>query len=103
MTRYPVTDQQPRCAIHSVIRALDISKQDDNYTIESTAKVSYKVLESLTPSKITMPEQTKNTKQATGRETDTNKHPFIQLNADEPVRIICNAYQTGVFPGKEQS
>lgn len=40
MTRYLVTDQQLRHAIHSAIRTLDISKQDENYTIESTAKVA---------------------------------------------------------------
>lgn len=103
MTRYLVTDQQLRRAIHSVIRALDISKQDDNYTIESTAKVSYKVLELLASSKITEEEQTENTKQAAGREIDTSAYPFIQLEADELVRMICDAYQTGVFSGKEQS
>ena len=32
MTRYLVTDQQLRHAIYSAISALDISKQDDNYT-----------------------------------------------------------------------
>lgn len=102
MTRYLVTDQQLRRAIHSAIKALDISKQDDNYTIESTAKVSYKVLELLASSKIAESEQTENTKQATGREIDTSEYPFIQLEADELVRMICDAYQTGVFSGKEQ-
>lgn len=103
MTRYLVTDQQLRCAIHSVIRALDISKQDDNYTIESTAKVSYKVLELLASSKIAESEQTENPKQAAGREIDTSEYLFIQLEADELVRMICDAYQTGVFSGKKQS
>lgn len=50
MTRYLVTDQQLRQAIHSAIRALDLSKQDEHYTIESTAEVSYKVLELLASS-----------------------------------------------------
>lgn len=103
MTCYLVTEQQLRHAIHSVIRALDISKQDENYTIESTAKVSYKVLELLASSKITESEQTENTKQADGREIDTSEYLFIQLEADELVRMICDAYQTGVFSGKEQS
>lgn len=103
MTRYLVTDQQLRNAIHSAIRTLDLSKQDDNYTIESTAKVSYKALELLASSKIAEPEQTKNPKQDAGRETDTSEHPFIQLEADELVRMICDAYQTGVFSGKEQA
>lgn len=103
MTRYLVTDQQLRQAIHSAIRALDLSKQDEYYTIESTAEVSYKVLELLASSKTTESEQTENPKQDTGREIDTSAYPFIQLEADELVRMICDAYQTGVFSGKEQS
>lgn len=103
MTRYLVTDQQLRHAIHSAIKTLDLSKQDENYTIESTVKISDKVLRSLASSKTTEPEQTKNPKQATGREIDTSEYPFIQLEADELVRMICDAYQTGVFSGKEQS
>lgn len=103
MTRYLVTDQQLRYATYSAIRALDLSKQDDNYTIESTAKVTDKVLELLASSKTTESEQTENPKQAAGREIDTSAYPFIQLEANELVRMICNAYQTGVFSGKEQS
>lgn len=103
MTRYLVTDQQLRQAIHSAIRALDLSKQDTHYTIESTAEVSYKVLELLASSKTTESEQTENTKQTAGREIDTSEYPFIQLETDELVRMICDAYQTGVFSGKEQS
>lgn len=103
MTRYLVTDQQLRRAIHSAIRALDISKQDDNYTIESTANVSYKALELLASSKIAESEQTENPKQDAGREIDTSAHPFIQLETDELIRMICDAYQTGVFSRKKQS
>lgn len=103
MTRYLVTDQQLRHAIHSAIKTLDLSKQDKDHTIESTAKISDKALELLASSKTTEPEQTKNPKQAAGREIDTSEYPFIQLEADELVRMICDAYQTGVFSGKEQS
>lgn len=103
MTRYLVEDRQLRHAIHSAIRTLDLSKQDENYTIESTTKVSDEVLKSLASSKTTEPEQTENPKQAAGREIDTSEYPFIQLEADELVRMICDAYQTGVFSGKEQS
>lgn len=103
MTRYLVGDQQLRHAIHYAISAMDIDKQDKNYTIESTIKVSNKVLEFLASSKITESEQTENPKQAAGREIDTSEYPFIQLEADELVRMICDAYQTGVFSGKEQS
>lgn len=103
MTRYLVTDQQLRYAIHSAISVSDIDKQDKNYTIESTVKVSDEVLELLASSKTTESEQTENPKQATGREIDTSEYPFIQLEADELVRMICDAYQTGVFSGKQQS
>jgi hypothetical protein len=103
MTRYLVTDQQLRYAIHSAIRTLDLSEQGDNYTIESTGEVSDKALELLASSKTTESEQTENPKQTAGREIDTSAYPFIQLEADELVRMICDAYQTGVFSGKEQS
>lgn len=103
MTRYLVTDQQLRHAIHSAIRALDLSKQDENHTIEPTAKVSDKALELSASSKTSESEQTENPKQAAGREIDTSEHPFTQPEADELVRMICDAYQTGVFSGKEQS
>lgn len=103
MTRYLVTDQQLRHAIHSAIRAMNISKQDENYIIESTVKVSDEVLELLASSKTTESKQTENPKQDAGREIDTSAYPFIQLEADELVRMICDAYQTGVFSGKEQS
>lgn len=103
MTRYLVTDQQLRYAIHSAISTVDIAKQDKNYIIESTVKVSDEVLELLASSKTTESEQTENPKQDADREIDTSAYPFIQLEADELVRMICDAYQTGVFSGKEQS
>lgn len=103
MTRYLVEDRQLRYAIHSAISAMDIDKQDKNYIIDSTVKVSDEVLELLASSKTAESEQTENPKQAAGREIDTSEHPFIQLEADELVRIICDAYQTGVSSGKKQS
>ncbi|UVX36398.1 MAG: hypothetical protein [Moriyavirus dochi] len=103
MTRYLITDQQLRYAIHLAISTRDIDKQDKNYIIESTGKVSDEVLELLASSKTTESEQTENPKQDAGREIDTSEYPFIQLEADELVRMICDAYQTGVFSGKEQS
>lgn len=103
MTRYLVGDQQLRRAIHLAISAMDIDKQDQNYIINSTVKVSDEVLELLASSKTTESEQTENPKQAAGREIDTSEYPFIQLKADELVRMICDAYQTGVFSGKKQS
>lgn len=103
MTRYLVEDQQLRYAIHTAMSALYIDKQDKNYIIESAVKVSDEVLGLLASSKTTESEQTENPKQDTGHEIDTSAYPFIQLEADELVRIICDAYQTGVFSGKEQS
>ena len=103
MTRYLVTDQQLRYAIHSAISAVDIDKQDKECIIDSTIKVSDEVLELLASSKISESEQTENPEQDAGREIDTSAYPFIQLEADELVRMICDAYQTGVFSGKEQS
>lgn len=103
MTRYLVTDQRLRYAIHSAISTVDIDKQDKNYIIDSTIKVSDEVIELLASSKTTESEQTENPKQDAGREIDTSTYPFIQLEADELVRMICDAYQTGVFSGKEQS
>lgn len=102
MTRYLVTDQQLRHAIHFAISAVDIDKQGKNYIIESTVKVSDEVLGLLASSKLSESEQTENPKQDAGREIDTSAYPFIQLEADELVRMICDAYQTGVFSGKEQ-
>lgn len=103
MTRYLVGDQQLHYAIHSAINAMDIDKQDKNYIIDSTVKVSDEVLELLASSKTTESEQTENPKQDAGRETDTSAYPFIQLKADELVRMICDAYQTGVSSEKTQS
>lgn len=103
MTRYLVTDQQLRHAIYSAIITLDLSRRGENYTIESIAKISDEVLELLASSKTAESEQTENPKQDAGREIDTSEYPFIQLEADELVRMICDAYQTGVFSGKEQS
>lgn len=85
MTRYLVTEQQLRYAIHSAISAMDIDKQDKNYIIESTIKISDEVLELLASSKTTESKQTENPKQDAGREIDTSEYPFIQLEADELV------------------
>lgn len=102
MTRYLVTDQQLRYAIYSTIRALNISKQYDNYTIESTDKVSDKVLELLASSKIVETKQTENTKHAAGREINTSEYPFIRLESNELVEMICDAYSKGLSD-KEQA
>ena len=104
MTRYLVTDEQLRYAINSAISSLDIGPQDDNYIIESTVKVSNKVLESLAvsriaelpASKIAETKPTENTKQHYCREIDTDEYPFIRLEANELVDMICDAYRNGL-------
>ena len=99
MTRYLVTDEQLRDAIDSAIRSLDIDPQDDNYIIESTVKVSDKVLNSLAVSKIAESVQIENSKQDARRETDTSEYPVIRLEdikAADLVDIICHAYRNGL-------
>lgn len=95
MTRYLVTDEQLRYAINSAISALDIGPQDDNYIIESTVKVSNEVLEALAVSKIAEAKPTENAKQHSCREIDTSEYPFIRLEANELVDMICDAYRNG--------
>lgn len=102
MTRYLVTDQQLRHAIYSAISDLDISKQDENYTIESVAKVTDKALGLLASSKTAESEQTENLKQAVGCEIDTSEYPFIRLESNELVEMICDAYSKGLSD-KEQA
>lgn len=104
MARYLATDEQLRYAINSAISAMDIGSQDDNYIIESTVKVSDKVLDSLAVSKIAeLPaskiaeaKPTENDKQYSCREIDTSDYPFIRLESNELVEMICDAYRNGL-------
>ena len=96
MPRYIVTDEQLRYAINSAISALDIGPQDDNYIIESTVEVSNKVLDSLAVSRISEAKPTENAKQHSCREIDTSEYPFIRLEANELVDMICDAYRNGL-------
>lgn len=104
MNRYLVTDEQLRFAINSAISALDIGPQDDDYIIESTVEVSDKVLDSLAvsriselvASKITEAKPTENAKQHSCREIDTSEYPFIRLESNELVDMICDAYRNGM-------
>lgn len=104
MNRYLVTDEQLRYAINSAISALDIGPKDDNYIIESTVEVSNKVLDSLAvsriselvASKINEAEPTENAKQHSCREIDTSEYPFIRLESNELVDMICDAYRNGL-------
>ena len=103
MTRYLVTDSEIKHAIHEAIKAQDKDPEGDNYVIEISMDVVKDVLKRLDKSIVDESEQTENPKQDAGRGIDTSEHPFIQLEADELVRIICDAYQTGVSSGKKQS
>ena len=104
MTRYLVTDEQLRHAIHSAIKSLDIRPMDDNYVIDSTIKVADNVLERLAVSKIAeLPaskiaeaKPTEDSKQDAGREIDTSEYPFIRLESNELVDMICDAYRNGL-------
>lgn len=102
MTRYLVTDTDIEYAINDAIDAQNKDRQGNNYVISNSLDVVNHVLKLLDRSKVAESEQTENTKQDAGREIDTNDYPFITLEADELVRMICDAYENGVFSGKEQ-
>lgn len=103
MTRYLVTDTEIQYAIHNAITCQDKNPQGNNYIIANTLDVARHVLRLLHTINLGESEQTENSKQDTGREINTSEHPFIRLQSNELVEMICDAYQTGVFSGKEQS
>lgn len=102
MTRYLVTDTEIRYAINNAIDEQDKDPQGDNYVIESSMDVVSHVLRLLDKSKVTESDQTENSKQDAGREIDTSEYPFIRLEANELVGMICDAYLNGLSD-KEQS
>ena len=102
MTRYLVTDTEIQDAICEAIDCQDTDPQGNFYLIGSPMDVVNHVLRLLDRYKVVESEQTENPKQDTGREIDTSEYPFIRLEADELVRMICDAYQNGLFSGKEQ-
>ena len=95
MTRYLVTDTEIQDAIHEAIDSQDKDPQGNDYIIESYMDVVRHVLRLLDRYKVAESEQTENSKQDDGREIDTSEHPFIRLESNELVDIICNAYQKG--------
>ena len=95
MTRYLVTDTEIQDAIHEAIGSQDKDPQGSNYIIESTLDVVRHVLRLLDRYKVAESEQTENSKQDSCREIDTSEYPFIRLESNELVDIICNAYQKG--------
>ena len=57
------------------------------------------VLKRLDKFKVAESEQTENSKQDAGRETDTIDYPVVDLGvikADDLVNIICHAYRNGL-------
>lgn len=77
-------------------------RQGNNYVISNSLDVVNHVLKLLGKSKVDEPDQTENTKQDVGREIDTSEYPFIRLEANELVGMICDAYLNGLSD-KEQS
>lgn len=94
MTRYLVTDHNIRYAIYDALYQHKEPK-GDNYVIESSADVAEHVLRLLDRYKVAESEQTENSKQDSCREIDTSEYPFIQLEENELVQMICTAYQKG--------
>lgn len=96
MTRYLVTDTDIEYAIHEAIDSLDKDPKGNDYITESPMDVVSHVLRLLAKSKVAEPEQTENTKQDAGREIDVSEYPFIRLESNELVEMICDAYRNGL-------
>ena len=98
MTRYLVTDNELQAAIHNAIRTQDRNPGGNDYVITSSMNVVEDVLKRLDRYKVAEAEQTENTKQNDGRETDTIDYPIVDLEVikvADLVDIICKAYQKG--------
>ena len=95
MTRYIVTDTEIQAAIHNAIKTQDRNPGGYDYVITSSMNVVKDVLKRLDKFKVDESEQTENSKQDARRETDTSEYPFIRLESNELVDMICSAYQKG--------
>ena len=98
MTRYLVDDISIQCAIHNAIKTQDTNPGGYDYVIASSMNVVKDVLKRLDKFKVAESEQTENSKQDAGRETDTIDYPVVDLGvikAADLVDIICKAYQKG--------
>ena len=102
MTRYLVTDTEIQDAIHEAIDSQDKDPKSNNYVIESPMYVVRHVLRLLDRYKVAESEPAEKPKQDAGREIDTSEYPFIRLEANELVGMICDAYLNGLSD-KEQS
>lgn len=96
MTRYLVNDNEIRDAICEAIDCQDTDPQGNFYLIGSSMDVVNHVLRLLDRYKVAKSEQTENSKQDGGREIDTSEYPFIRLEDDELVAMICEAYRNGL-------
>ena len=96
MTRYLVTDTDIEYAINDAIDAQNKDRQGNNYVISNSLDVVNHVLRLLDKSKVAETEQTENPKQDSRREIDTNEYPFIRLESNELVDMICHAYRNGL-------
>lgn len=99
MTRYLVTDTEIQDAIHEAIDSQDKDPKGNNYIIESSMDVVSHVLRLLDRYKVAEAEQTENSKEDAGRETDTIDYPVIRLEAIKAadfVDLICRAYRNGL-------
>ena len=95
MTRYLVTDTEIQYAINAAISEQDKDPQGDNYVIAYSMDVVNHVLRLLDKYKVAEAEPTEKPKQDTRREIDTSEYPFIRLESNELVDMICDAYQKG--------
>ena len=96
MTRYLVTGTEIQYAIHKAIESQDKDPKGDNYVIERSMDVVSHVLRLLDRYKVAESDQTENPKQDTRREIDTSEYPFIRLESNELVEMICDAYRNGL-------
>lgn len=99
MTRYLVTDTEIQDAIHNAIKTQDTNPGGYDYVITSSMNVVKDVLKRLDKFKVAEAEQTENTKENAGRETDTIDYPVVDLEvikAADLVDIICRAYRNGL-------
>ena len=96
MTRYLVTDNELQVAIHNAIKTQDRNPRGNDYVITSSMNVVEDVLKRLDKFKVAESEQTENSKQDADRETDTIDYPFIRLESNELVEMICDAYRNGL-------
>lgn len=96
MTQYLVTGTDLRSAIKTALSEQDMDPQGDNYVIAYSIDIVNHVLRLLNRFKVAESEQTDTPKQDSRREIDTSEYPFIRLESNELVDMICDAYRKGL-------